>query len=214
MRNRSNSRRLLSLTIGLLVVAAASAAAQRQERPSRDQWQQPAQVMAELHLRPGNVVADVGCGRGYFLFRFAEAVGDEGKVLGVDISERALDAARERAQEQDVTNVEFVLSEPTDTKLQPDSVDVACICMVLHHVPTDQQQPLLGSVAKSLKPGGYLYVIDVKQGVETPFRWHGEQLPREELTQKATAAGLTLNADFYCLRYQYFIRFMKPEPEE
>jgi ubiquinone/menaquinone biosynthesis C-methylase UbiE len=170
--------------------------------------------MAELHLRPGNVVADVGCGRGYFLFRFAEAVGDEGKVLGVDISERALDAARERAQEQDVTNVEFVLSEPTDTKLQPDSVDVACICMVLHHVPTDQQQPLLGSVAKSLKPGGYLYVIDVKQGVETPFRWHGEQLPREELTQKATAAGLTLNADFYCLRYQYFIRFMKPEPEE
>ncbi|MFQ5808938.1 MAG: class I SAM-dependent methyltransferase [Armatimonadota bacterium] len=214
MPDRSDSRRLFSLTIGILLVATVSAAAQRQERPSRDEWQQPARVMAELHLKPGDVVADVGCGRGYFLFRFAEAVGDEGKALGVDISESALDAARKRAQEQDVTNVELVLSEPTDTKLQPDSMDVAFICMVLHHVPKDQQQPLLESVAKSLKPGGYLYVIDVKQGVETPFRWHGEQLPREELTEKATAAGLTLNADFYCLQYHYFIRFMKPEPEK
>lgn len=213
MRDQMSIRRVLSLTIAVLLLAAASAAAQREGRRDRNEWQQPEQVVQELHLKPGDVVADVGCGRGYFLFPFAEAVGDEGKVLGVDIDQRALDAAGKRAEEQGVKNIEMVHSEPTDTKLKPGSVDVAFICMVLHHVPKEQQQPLLQSVARALKPGGYLYVIDVREGVETPFRWHGEQLPREELIEQATAAGLALDADFYCLQYQYFVRFAAPEPK-
>lgn len=211
MRDPMSFRRLFSLTVVLVFSAAAWTARQGLSAQSRDEWQQPERVVKELHLKPGDVVADVGCGRGYFLFPFAEAVGDEGKVLGVDIDQRALDAAGKRAEEQGVKNIELVHSEPTDTKLKPGSVDVGFICMVLHHVPKEQQQPLLQSVARALKPGGYLYVIDVKKGVETPFRWHGEQLPREELIEKATAPGLALDADFYCLQCQYFVRFAAPE---
>ncbi len=212
MRDSAHLRRTLVLTTGIAALIGAAALAQREGRANREEWQRPEQVVREMHLRPGDVVADIGSGRGYFLFRFAEAVGDTGKALGVDIDEGALETARKRAEEEGVTNVEMIHSEATDTKLKPASVDTAFICMVLHHVPVDQQQPLLQSIAKALKPGGYLYVIDVKKGVETPFRWHGEQLPREDLIERAKGAGLALDADFYCLEYQYLIRFVAPKP--
>jgi len=207
-------RRLFSLAISILLLAAVSAAAQREERKSRDDWQQPARVVQELHLNAGDIVADIGCGRGYFTFRLAEAVGKTGKILGVDIDEKALDALKTRAQREQVGNIEVIHSEPTDTKLAPDSVDAAFICMVMHHVPKEQQQLLLGSVAKAIKPGGYLYVIDIRRDIESPLRWHGEQVRREDLIEKATAEGLVLDADFYCLPYQYFVRFTKPEAQE
>jgi ubiquinone/menaquinone biosynthesis C-methylase UbiE len=211
MRHANCTRRLVGLTIAIIVLAAAPAAAQRKGGGSRDEWQQPEQVVAELHLKPGCVVADVGCGTGYFTFRLAAAVGAEGKIIGVDIDQKALDGLKKHAEERGATNIELVHSEPTDTKLAPASVDVAFVCMVMHHVPSEQQQPFLQSIAQALKPGGYLYVIDIRRDVESPLRWHGVQLKREELIEKATAVGLKLDADFYCLPYQYFVRFMRPE---
>ena len=214
MQHPECTRRLVGLTIAIVVLAIAPALAQQKGGGNRDEWQRPDRVVAELHLQPADVVADIGCGTGYFTFRLARAVGEEGKVIGVDIDKAAIDTLRKRAEKQDVTNIELVRSEPTDTKLAPASVDVAFICMVLHHVPQEQQQPLLQSIAQALKPGGYLYVIDIRRDVDSHLRFHGEQVTREQLIERSTASGLVLDADFYCLPYQYFVRFLKPEPEE
>ena len=76
---------LLAAAIALATTVPAGAA-----RSSRDQWQQPDRVVADLGLTDGSVVADVGCGRGYFVFRLAKAVGKTGTVYAEDISEKAL----------------------------------------------------------------------------------------------------------------------------
>ncbi|MGH7887023.1 MAG: methyltransferase domain-containing protein, partial [Candidatus Binatia bacterium] len=55
------------------------------EGVNRDQWQQPDRVIATLKLRPGDQVADLGAGGGYFTFKLAKAVGPTGKVYAVDI---------------------------------------------------------------------------------------------------------------------------------
>jgi arsenite methyltransferase len=52
--------------------------------PIRDGWQRPAAVIDALHLQSGTSVADIGAGGGYFTFRLANAVGDQGRVYAVD----------------------------------------------------------------------------------------------------------------------------------
>jgi len=58
--------------------------------PDRDTWQKPEEVIRAIGLKPGQVVADLGAGTGYFTFRLAEAVRPGGRVLAQDISVSAL----------------------------------------------------------------------------------------------------------------------------
>src|SRR3990170_8276453 len=55
------------------------------EGAERDQWQQPDEVIKHLNLKPGDVIADIGAGTGYFTRRLALAVGPQGKALGLEI---------------------------------------------------------------------------------------------------------------------------------
>ena len=55
------------------------------ENTERDAWQKPDEVLAHMQLQPGDVVADIGAGTGYFTRRFAETVGADGMALGLDV---------------------------------------------------------------------------------------------------------------------------------
>src|SRR4051812_1790244 len=55
------------------------------ERPEREKEEQPSKLLEALKVRPGDVVADIGAGSGYYTFRLAGLVGPKGKVLAVDI---------------------------------------------------------------------------------------------------------------------------------
>ncbi len=83
-------------------------------------------------IRPGDVVADVGAGSGYFSFRLAKAVGEKGKVLAVDIQPEMLDLIRERAKARKIDNIKPVLGEEKDPKLPADSVDLILMVDVYH----------------------------------------------------------------------------------
>lgn len=54
--------------------------------PKRDEYQKPHEVVTALNLKPGETVADIGAGSGYFTFRLARHVGDAGRVYAVDVS--------------------------------------------------------------------------------------------------------------------------------
>ena len=64
----------------------------------RDRWQQPEVVIHSLSLQPGNHVADLGAGGGYFTFRLADAVGPTGKVYAVDIDKGNLEYIASQAR--------------------------------------------------------------------------------------------------------------------
>jgi arsenite methyltransferase len=194
-----------SLILLLLALLAGTAHAD-----DRDEWQQPERVVADLSLRPGMVAADVGCGEGYFAFRLAQAVGEQGRLFAVDINQGALRTVRTRAEKDHVLNLEVIRSDPTDTKLVSGSLDVALLCDVLHEVPSSGRQPLLQDIARALKPGAYLYLIDYRKIREVPFGPYDRLIPKEDLLGQATQAGLTIDAEYHYLRYQVFFRLRKP----
>src|SRR6266568_8771308 len=66
----------------------------------RDAWQRPEEVMDKLGLKPGSVVADVGCGSGYFTFHFAARVGPQGEVYAEDVESAVLEKIQTRAHQE------------------------------------------------------------------------------------------------------------------
>ena len=176
----------------------------------RNEWQQPDRVINDLGIKPGARVADIGCGEGYFALRLAKSVGEQGLVFGVDIDSPALDVLKKRAEREHLTNVVVVVSEPTDTKLQPECVDMLLVCDVLHEVPEAQRLPLLKSAVRALKPGGFLYLIDYRKSRDVKFDPYENLIPRDELVRICTDAGLYLDGEFHYLKYQVFFRFRKP----
>src|SRR5512137_2715199 len=132
----------LSTRCGILIALCLLLCCSCYSYQDRDKWQQPERVIRDLGLKPGNRVADIGSGDGYFTLRLAGAVGDQGHVFAVDVDVRALAELKSRADQERLSNVTTVLSESTETKLPPESLDVLFICDVLHEVPEALRLPL------------------------------------------------------------------------
>lgn len=177
------------------------------EDPSRDAWQQPEKVISALGLKPGELVADLGAGPGYFTLRLARAVGPSGKVYGVDVSREMLDYLEKQARAKHLTNIQPVLALPHDPKLPAASVDLIFICDTLHHIserPT--YYPLL---MRALKPGGRLVNIDFHKRslpVGPPVEM---KIPKAEMIREAEFAGFHLVKQYDFLQYQYFVVFAR-----
>jgi len=206
MRTWVTRRRFLILLAGAVCCTLCVAAPKKKE--NRDEWQQPARVVEDLGLKTGSRIADIGCGRGYFTFRLGKAVGATGKVYATEISTKALKAVSDRVAKEKLTNIETVLSDPTDTKLADESVDSVVIVNVLHHVPKDKRAPLVKDIVESIRPGGYLFIVDwrLKAKIKHDI---GRRIPRDDLVKLATDTGLKLDAEFHYLVHQVFLRFRK-----
>jgi len=176
------------------------------EDPGREAWQKPAEVLAKLALKPGEMVADLGAGSGYFTLRFAAAVGPSGKVYAVDIDREMLAYTEARAKDQHLTNLQMVLADPHDPKLPPASVDLIFICDTLHHISErEKYYPLL---ARALRPGGRLVNIDFQKNREVtlgpPFAM---RIARRDMIKEAEAGGFHVVKEYDFLPNQYFLVF-------
>lgn len=168
------------------------------EDPKRDMWQLPDEVLSALRLKPGDTVADIGAGTGYFSRRMAPRAA---KVYAVDIDPKLLDYARKNAP----ANLETVLATPDDPKLPAHSVNLIFICDVLHHI--EHRPAYYAKLAQALKPGGRIVDIDFHKK-PTPVGPPMEmRLSEDQVVAELAAAGFRKAGSYEFLPYQYFLVF-------
>ncbi len=168
----------------------------------RDRWQQPDRVVAELGVRPGGRVADLGAGGGYFTFRLARAVGPSGVVYAVDTDRDMPPALAAQAVEQGLSNVVGVHAKPEDPCL-PEPVDLVFLANAYHHIP--DHPTYFANVAQYLKSAGRVAIIEARpRGLHRLF---GHATPPEAIRSALEAAGFTLAADHRFLPRQSFLVF-------
>ena len=117
-------------------------------------------VMSFLPLMPYQVVADVGCGPGYFTIPLAKFAFD-GKVYAVDIYEEMLAVVRSAAEAVRLTNVETVLTTRRRVGLEDDSIDGAMAAFVLSDTPKPGK--ILTDLKTALRKGAWLAVIEWRE---------------------------------------------------
>lgn len=170
---------------------------------SRDQWQKPDKVIAALGLQPGNLVADLGAGGGYFTFRLAQEVAPNGKVYAVDVDRDMVALIAERAKKDASSIVEAVLARPDDPAL-PAPVDVVFTSNTYHHI--DNRVAYFANLRKYLRPGGRVAIIDFdrRAWLEGLLRHY---TPKEFIQREMEQAGYVLQASDDFLDRQSFLIF-------
>jgi predicted methyltransferase len=175
------------------------------EDPERDAYQKPHEVLMALDLKPGEVIADLGSGSGYFTLRLAAHVGDAGKVYAVDVAPDMVVHLNRRLRDAGVKNVQTILAAPDDPLLPDASVNRFFICDVWHHI--DDQPKYLGLMKKMLKPGGQVVMIDFHKKETPTGPPMGMRIARETLVAQMEANGFRVAKEHTFLPYQYFVVF-------
>src|SRR5262249_37438291 len=157
---------------------------------------------------PGDVVADVGAGSGYYTFRLAAAVGPKGKVYANDIQKEMLEIISKRKDKEKAANVETVLGTETDAKLPENKVDLSLLVDVYHEFSHPYE--MTESMLKALKPGGRLVFVEYRlEDPEVPIKLVHKMSQKQVLKEMGNHPALKYVKTVDVLPWQHIIIFEK-----
>jgi ubiquinone/menaquinone biosynthesis C-methylase UbiE len=179
------------------------------ERPNREDVQKSPDIMRALAFRPGERVADIGAGTGYFTFQVADAVGPAGSVAALDIAPEMLEYLDLRVKARRAANVTVRRVAADDPQLAPGSVDTILMIDAIHYVKdrTAYAKKLLPALA----PGGRVVIIDYRPKPMSERPWGPppeQQFPRDQLDREMEAAGFRVLRGFDFLPEQFFVIYV------
>jgi arsenite methyltransferase len=163
--------------------------------------------IAFAHLKGGETVLDLGSGAGFDCFLAAKAVGEMGRVIGVDMTYEMLDKARHNAQRGGYRNVDFRLGEIEHLPIADNSVDQIISNCVINLVPDKAQ--VFRECFRVLRIGGRLSISDVVTSFPLP-----DDVRRDLALHAGCLAGATLLSELEAFLAQAGFSEVKIEPKD
>ena len=177
-------------------------------RKAADPKNKPDEILRVLGLGPGQSVADIGCGGGYFSLRFADLVGGEGRVYAVDTREEFLQFCADTARERGLHNIVTVLATEGSLPIPEGSLDLVFIRNAYHHL--ENRVDYFRNLKRLLKPEGTLAIVEYRRGRFFSFhRIFGHYVPQESIVEEMVEAGYRLKGRFDFLVEQSFTLFSR-----
>lgn len=161
--------------------------------------------LAALAISAGETVLEIGYGTGHSLVTLANAVGETGKVYGVDISDGMKTVSEKRVTEAGVADrVELSVANTPPLPYDDNTFDVVSMSFTLELFPLETIPEVLKEIRRVLKPEGRLGVVSMalpKEGekdsfLEKTYKWMHQHFPHIVDCQPINAEGFLTDAGF------------------
>ena len=169
----------------------------------------PANIVAQVGLQPGSVVADFGCGAGYFSVPAAQMIGPDGTVYAVDVMPDRLAVTQSTARQAGIKNITVVqadLEKPLE-RIPKSSCDAIIVSNILHQIGS--RDGLLGNMYMVLKTAGKVLAVEWKKEYTPLGPSQSIRIGRDELVGIFVQKGFRLEHDLDADGYHYALLFVK-----
>ena len=174
-------------------------------RNEREREERCSVVLANLGVKRGMTVCDMGCGNGFYSLELAKLVGPEGDVLSVDIQPEMLHLLELRAEQSGVTNLRPIQGSVVDPGLPVGSVDLI-LCVDVYHEFSHPEQ-MLAAMRRALAPGGLLVLVEFRAEDERVPIKPEHKMGKVQIKKELLPNGFRLVKEFDGLPWQHMMFF-------
>lgn len=168
----------------------------------------PEEILEALNLQPGQHIADIGVGGGYFSLKFAEAVGDNGIVYAVDTNQGFLGLLLENAGKKGLRNIRAVPVQQIESLIPEGTLDCVFLRNVFHHL--EDRIQYFKELSNLLKENGRVAIVEYSGAHGFSFhKLFGHHVSREKIVEEMTEAGYVEVTHFDFLPEQSFTVFKR-----
>jgi ubiquinone/menaquinone biosynthesis C-methylase UbiE len=178
-------------------------------RDNREQQERCSLMLANLGVKRGMTVCDVGCGNGFYTLQLAKMVGEDGWVYGVDIQPEMLQMLNQRVYKAKVKNITPVLGTLINPHLPKGKIDLILLVDVYHEF--SHPEHMLRAMREALSPEGRIALLEYRaEDPDVPIkRLH--KMSKEQIMKEYPANGLKLVGEFDKLPWQHMMFFARDE---
>lgn len=178
------------------------------ERTERQKEERADLLIAELELKPGMAVADVGAGTGYYSRRMALEVGPKGQVYAIEVQPQMLRVLETTAKRPGYGNIVPVLGADDDVKLPEASIDLAVMVDVYHELAYPHE--VLASIVRALRPGGRMVFVEYRgEDFRVPIK-PLHKMTEQQVRLEAADQALVWERTARTLPWQHVVVFRRP----
>jgi ubiquinone/menaquinone biosynthesis C-methylase UbiE len=176
-------------------------------RPERIQEEDPDRMLASLDIKKGSVVADVGAGVGYHVWRLSDIVGPTGKVIAEDIQDGMLQMLRKNINDRKLRNVDVLLGTPSDPNLPGNALDLVLMVDVYHEF--SDPVAMMRHIKDALKPNGRVVLVEFrKEDPNVPIQ-PLHKMSVQDVRSELEPMGFKFQRSLEFLPWQHVIFFTK-----
>ena len=177
------------------------------ERPERVREERTELLLKLLALQPGETVADIGAGTGYFALPMAQIVGKQGRVFAVDIQPEMLAIIESRIRQEGQSNVTPLLATPSDPRLPTAAVDAILLVDAYHEFSHPRE--VMSGILDSLSERGRVFLVEYRgEDGAVPIK-PLHKMTDKQATREMAAVGLVLERVHDDLPWQHVMVFRR-----
>ena len=168
------------------------------------------EAFAIIAIQPHSSFLDLACGAGNYCTEIANRIGEKGTVYAIDLWQEGIDTLNQKISTGGIKNIKTILADiTTELPVEENSIDSCLMATILHDLSKNGQQAAIGEVARLVKPGGMLNILEFKKIEKGPGPPLRIRMDEQEIEVLVTKYGFTKVAGGDVGDFNYLVKYVK-----